>query len=80
MNSMQKIIIYNLLCNNIATVTFTKANGKGRRMKCTLKGHASDTNTSSKNIIVWDVVKDAWRTIAYDKISKITYTPGAYDK
>jgi len=76
MNSMQKIIIFNLLANNVATVTFTKVNGKGRRMKCTLKGKNPDQVADGKNLIVWDVVKDDWRTIPYAKISKITYTPG----
>ncbi len=76
MNSMQRVIIYNILRENVATITFTKSNGKGRRMKCTLKGCSESTSNDSKNVVVWDVVKNDWRTIPYAKISKITYSPG----
>jgi hypothetical protein len=69
------------LKNGIAIITFVKMDGSGRRMVCTLnwknipaefkpKG-GSDRKIHEANISVFDLEKQAWRTIRKEFILKV---------
>lgn len=64
-----------LLKDNIVEVSFTKADGKLREMKCTLKNTLLPEQTESKgkvfpeNVLpVWDIDKNAWRSFRIDRV------------
>jgi hypothetical protein len=63
--------------NSIYVVTFTKANGEERRMRCTLKSNmiqettkaTTRTKTANPNVVaVWDLEKQAWRSFTKDSV------------
>lgn len=68
-------------------ITFTKADGTERVMRCTLehsvvskyikKTDRKSTNTDS--IRVWDLDKDDWRTVKYDSIKQVSFIIGGSD-
>lgn len=81
-----------LLSQELVEVTFNKLNGDERVMSCTLRENylppakkddpLSQTkirNLEEKNIVVWDITAQAWRSFRYDRVSKvvqITPLPG----
>lgn len=69
-----------ILRNNEVDVTFTKADGTERVMKCTLKEgvaipHEKTTERvkeANENILpVWDIEKNAWRSFRIDSITNV---------
>lgn len=78
---ISKTNVERLLHEGIVTVKFTKKDGTERLMKCTLvesiiKPYERKTEYRVKaikdNILsVWDVEKDAWRSINFDTIMDI---------
>jgi hypothetical protein len=82
MDGITKEGIRNLLRNAVVTVTFTKADGTVRDMKCTLSPDflpAQEVNESKSfrkispdSCPVWDMEKQAWRSFRWDSISKIS--------
>lgn len=70
-----------LLHDEVATITFTKADGSVRKMKCTTreehipkkhfpKGTGSE-NTNELNIRVFDLEKIGWRSFNMDTVTAI---------
>jgi len=80
MDGITKEGIRNLLRNSVVTVTFAKADGTIRDMKCTLvemllpaqEVKESQRKHSPDACPVWDLEKKAWRSFRWDSISKIT--------
>ena len=78
---ISKLNIERLLHEGIINVKFTKKDGSERVMKCTLvesiiKPYERKTDDRMKaikdNILsVWDVEKDAWRSINFDTITEV---------
>lgn len=74
-----------LLRNNQVDITFTKADGTERVMKCTLQEdvvvpHEKKTervkDTNDDVLPVWDVDKGAWRSFRLDSIKQIDFKIG----
>jgi hypothetical protein len=81
-----------LLSEEIVEVTFNKLSGDERVMACTLRPNylpeakkdepLSQTkirNLEEKNIVVWDMTAQAWRSFRYDRVTcvkQITPLPG----
>jgi len=73
----------NNLRAKIGTVTFTKANGEERIMRCTLQEsylpkktgleEAVAGNGPTDSLAVWDLDKDAWRSFRYDTVISVTF-------
>ena len=73
----------NNLRAKIGTVTFTKANGDERVMRCTLQEsvlpaqtdieEAVQKKTSTDSLAVWDLEKNAWRSFRYDTVISVTF-------
>lgn len=70
----------NYLTQNIATVTFTKADGTTRVMKCTLNPDVIEesekkterTRTPNLEVLnVWDVEKGGWRSFRLESIQTV---------
>jgi len=80
MDGITKEGIRNLLRNAVVTVTFTKADGTIRDMKCTLSPMflpkqevtESERKHSPDSCPVWDMEKGAWRSFRWDSVSKIS--------
>lgn len=80
MDGITKEGIRNLLRQAVVMITFTKADGTVRDMKCTLSEKIlpakeiveSHQKNSSDNCPVWDVDAQAWRSFRWDSISKIS--------
>lgn len=84
----EKQILIDALHKGVVGVEFIKANGKLRKMTCTLNQDLfdyefEDRQKEIKNgelgdtITVWDLEVDTgygWRKIRYDRISKVTYS------
>lgn len=78
---ISKTNIHRLLEEGIVNVKFTKKDGSERVMKCTLmdsiiKPYERKTEDRVKaqkeNILsVWDLEKDAWRSINFDTIIEV---------
>lgn len=72
-----------LLRTQMATVTFTKADGETRRMQCTLQDTVIPTpvvaeGTAKKKpnpdvCVVWDINQSAWRSFRWDRITEINF-------
>lgn len=79
MDGITKEGIRNLLRNSVVTITFTKADGTPREMKCTLSEQflpaqevtESKRKNSPDSCPVWDMEKQAWRSFRWDSIVKI---------
>jgi hypothetical protein len=73
----------NNLRAKIGTVTFTKANGDERIMRCTLQESMLPKQTeleeavqkkgSTDSLAVWDLEKNAWRSFRYDTVISVTF-------
>ena len=71
-----------LLSNSIVTVTFTKANGEERVMRCTLlgeyvpnaatNGRVLLTENTGSSISVWDVEANGWRAFRVDSVKNVS--------
>lgn len=80
MDGITKEGIRNLLRQAVIMITFTKANGTVREMKCTLSEKIlpakevteSHRKSSSDNCSVWDIDAQAWRSFRWDSINKIS--------
>lgn len=80
MDNVVKEGIRNILRTSVITVTFTKADGTSRDMKCTLAAEflpaqevkESERKSSPDNCPVWDMEKQAWRSFRWDSINKIS--------
>lgn len=68
------------LQSNVATVTFTKANGEERVMKCTLKEEflpprnedgAEERLVNLDVLPVWDIEAEGWRSFRIDSIKNV---------
>jgi len=78
--------VVELLYNDVATVTFTKADGTERVMECTLladvlnKRFSSNKDeekearhiTNTETIAVWDIPSDGWRSFRMDSVKSIS--------
>ena len=71
-----------LLRNNIVTVTFIKADGTERIMKCTLmaeyvpnaptnNGQVLLQESESKAVSVWDTEVNGWRSFRVDSVKNV---------
>jgi hypothetical protein len=76
-----------ILKTAVLVVTFTKADGAEREMKCTLsedcgaKYVVNENKESTKKpnphvCVVWDCEQNAWRSFRYDRIKTIGFTLG----
>lgn len=75
--------VRNILRRNILDVTFTKADGSTRIMKCTLdeqhipqfeKKEGSKTKKMNPDVCsVWDVQNQGWRSFRWDSLKKIGF-------
>lgn len=73
----------NNLRAKIGTVTFTKANGDERIMRCTLQESVLPKQTDleeavqkrgpTDSLAVWDLEKNAWRSFRYDSVISVTF-------
>lgn len=73
----------NNLRANIGTVTFTKANGDERVMRCTLQESYLPKQTDlevavqkagpTESLAVWDLEKNAWRSFRYDSVISVQF-------
>lgn len=73
----------NSLRAKIGTVTFTKANGDERVMRCTLQESSLPKQTDleeavqkkgpTDSLAVWDLEKNAWRSFRYDSVISVTF-------
>ena len=73
----------NNLRAKIGTVTFTKANGDERVMRCTLQESVLPAQTdieeavqkkaSTDSLAVWDLEKNAWRSFRYDTVISVKF-------
>lgn len=71
------------LTTEILNVTFTKANGEERTMKCTLNPALIEDTYEKKTdrvkkqnddvMSVWDVEKKAWRSFRLDSVIKYSF-------
>lgn len=78
---MNRAELKNTLQNDIATVTFEKADGTLREMRCTLQSSFLPTQvlkedkkekTENENILaVWDIDNGGWRSFRMDSIKSI---------
>ena len=74
--------ITELLRSSVVTVTFTKANGEERVMKCTLlgeyvpnaatNGRVLLTENTGNSISVWDVEANSWRAFRVDSVKNVS--------
>jgi len=79
---MTKQEINQMLRENVHTVTFTKADGTERVMKCTLMDSHLPDQTDVEEYIsrkkndevcaVWDVEKKGWRSFRVDSVKEIS--------
>ena len=70
-----------LLRENIVNVTFTKANGEERKMRCTLRREflpeieegteKKERKVSTEAARVWDLDKNSWRSFRLDSLTYI---------
>lgn len=80
---LDKEQLQSILREDIATVTFTKADGSERVMKCTLdpsyftlkEENSTETQTERKSnpdlISVWDIENSGWRSFRLSSIKTI---------
>jgi hypothetical protein len=79
-----KEALLELLSKDLVEVTFNKLDGDERVMTCTLQSNylpeskrddsLSQTkvrNLEDKNIVVWDITAQAWRSFRYDRVTKV---------
>ena len=78
--------VVELLLNDVATVTFIKADGTERVMECTLLSDVLDQRFKSNKdeekearhiantdtIAVWDIPSDGWRSFRIDSVKSIS--------
>lgn len=73
-----------LLREREASVTFTKADGTVRTMRCTLSESVIPTQINKQSqrkpnpdvLAVWDVEAAAWRSFRWDRLTRIEFTIG----
>ena len=75
--------IKDALHNGVVVVSFTKANGELREMRCTLRADmipqtpVVEGKTPKKENpdiqVVWDVEKQAWRSFRFDSVNTIIF-------
>jgi hypothetical protein len=73
--NMQDIV--ETLKTQVVEITFNKLDGTERVMNCTLQENVVPVTTgksraTDKNLVVFDVDKQGWRTIVADRITKVT--------
>ena len=73
----------NLLKTNVIEVTFTKANGDKRVLKCTLQEeylpeyNGDSTRKKNENVIsVWDIESKDWRSFRFDSVISYEFGEG----
>jgi hypothetical protein len=85
MNYLDPVVregVKNILRASVIDITFTKADGSERVMKCTLNEEfipareESETPTSVRKVNpdvcpVWDMENQAWRSFRWDSLKKI---------
>lgn len=77
---MNRAELKSTLQNEIATVTFEKADGTLREMRCTLKSNflpeqKEERKEKAENeaiLAVWDIDNGGWRSFRMDSIKSIT--------
>jgi hypothetical protein len=78
---MDRYTLKETLTNGIATVTFEKADGSLREMRCTLQASylpaqlLQEGTTRKENLdvlAVWDIDAGGWRSFRMDSIKSIT--------
>lgn len=72
--NMQDIV--ETLKTQVVEITFNKLDGTERVMNCTLQENVVPATTgksraTDKNLVVFDVDKQGWRTIVADRITKV---------
>jgi len=72
--NMQDIV--ETLKTQVVEITFNKLDGTERVMNCTLQENVVPVTTgksraTDKNLVVFDVDKQGWRTIVADRITKV---------
>jgi hypothetical protein len=74
-----------VLVEQEVTVTFRKADGDQREMRCTLQESqipkiVTENKTSRKYnpdiCVVWDIALQQWRSFRWDRLTKIEFTIG----
>jgi len=68
--------IVETLKTQVVEITFNKLDGTERVMNCTLQESVVPETTgksraTDKNLVVFDVDKQGWRTIVADRITKV---------
>lgn len=69
--------IVKLLESRVVEITFDKLDGTERVMNCTLQDSVvpetkgGKSKSTEKNLVVFDVDKQGWRTIVADRIKKV---------
>lgn len=83
--------LLSMLLRETCRVTFDKLDGNERIMTCTLnpiympprdiiteEDTSKETNPAdAKNITVWDVTANGWRSFHYARVKKVTFAPSA---
>jgi hypothetical protein len=78
--------LYEMLTKDTYNVTFDKLDGTERKMLCTLMpwfltsaigdaNAASAYNPGDKNLTVWSMESNAWRSFRYDRVKKVELAP-----
>lgn len=69
--------IVNELQQRVVEITFDKLDGTERVMNCTLQDSVvpetkgGKAKASDRNLVVFDIDKQGWRTIVVDRIKKV---------
>lgn len=83
MSLMDRLTLKETLRNGVHTVTFEKADGTIREMRCTLndqylpqllteQNEASKVRNENPNVLaVWDVDNNGWRSFRVDSIKSV---------
>lgn len=78
---MNKDLYKKCLSEGEVNITFTKANGELRKMRCTLntklipevqKEETSERKVNPDVQPVWDLDKQAWRSFRYDSVKEVS--------
>ena len=76
-----------LSCNDVQNivVTFTKADGTERQLRCTLRNIPEEDlpkgtgTTSDEAQRVYDLDKEAWRSFRWDSVKSVSFEPKGED-
>lgn len=73
-----------LLQTEDCTISFTKADGTTRTMKCTLRKDVTEQyelkggwKKTADILAVWDLEENGWRSFRYDSLISVNFTLGA---